>query len=157
MKKTETAPDIWTQTDSRSDVLNKIIFFVMAVMPFFSFSKGIDDLIAKDPEACQGIPLDESYMAMMQCADRIARRSDEKLSVRLTEIRKQLQVINYEEYTAAFEVSEKKWAEYKHSFCEYQTLGIEKDGRVYDFHLNICNILENYRHLDALKGEPSIG
>lgn len=138
--------------------MKRIIITALVCVPFLSGAEeylDINDLKARDPEACKGVELKGNYPGMLDCVKELSDNSDKKMNTRLSEIRADLKRIGDKEYTVAFEVAQKSWERYKADQCGYITSGMDKDRSGYFFQFHFCNAAENYRRLDTIKGEPS--
>lgn len=138
--------------------MKRIIFAVLACVPFFSCAEeyiDINDLKARDAEACKGIELKGNYPGILDCVKELSDNSERAMSTRLSEIRAAMKGVGDKEYSAAFEVAQASWEKYKNDQCAYITSGMDKERSGYYFQFHFCNAAENYRRLDTIKGEPS--
>ncbi|AHG22738.1 hypothetical protein Z042_10490 [Chania multitudinisentens RB-25] len=140
--------------------MKKLMAVVLICAPFLSnadqsTNATIENLLAQDPSACQGITLDNNYPGLLDCITKLSRNSEKKLADRLIEIRRELTILGDAEYAAAFETAQKSWEIYKANSCAYITTGMDRQGSAYQFQFNFCNASENNRRLDTLKEEPS--
>ncbi|PWC16513.1 hypothetical protein DDT52_18125 [Brenneria roseae subsp. roseae] len=131
-----------------------VVFFFL--ISFGSWAKTSNDYL-KDSEngICKDLIKGESYHEIYNCAALMENDSRAMLVKRISEIKVALEKMNNKEITDAFIREQRSWEVYKKDRCSYVTLGIDKNEMAYQFNLDICNAIENYRRIETLYGEPS--
>ncbi len=134
--------------------INRIFITLLFFLPNLAYAvPTFDQLKEQNPEVCKGITKDDGYQGFLDCTVRLRDYSERKLQSRLLVLRQDLDTLSLKAYRTNFERDQTAWEAYKKSHCAYVSTGMEK--RAYDFQLNMCNLMENYKRLETLEGEPA--
>lgn len=138
--------------------MNFMVFPILfiSLVSFSSYAKTYNNYLEESENGiCKALIEKEGHYAIYRCGSLMVDDSQKKMIKRMSEINKTLKKINNNEITNAFMRDQLSWEAYKRERCAYITLGIDKESSEYQFNLDICNAVENYRRIETLEGEPS--